>query len=68
MTIEGGVQAQADSALVAALRKEYPDDDYGEVRYFLKWFDLNGDGEPEAVVYVVGPRACGTGGCPTHIF
>jgi len=63
-----GVQTQSDSALVAALREEYSGDDYGELRYFLKWFDLNGDGEPEAIVHVVGPRVCGTGGCPTTIF
>ena len=68
VTIKGDVQSQSDSALVAALREEYSGDDYGDFRYFPKWFDLNGDGEPEAIVYVVGPRACGTGGCPTHIF
>ena len=68
VTIKGDVQSQSDSALVAALSEEYSGDDYGDFRYFLKWFDLNGDGEPEAIVYVVGPRVCGTGGCPTHIF
>jgi hypothetical protein len=61
-------QTQSDSALAAALREEYPDGDYGDFRYFLKWFDLNGDGEPEAIVYVAGPRVCGTGGCNAHIF
>jgi len=66
--IKGDAQAQPDSALVAALRETYSDQDYGDVRYFLKWFDLNGDGEPEAIVYVVGPRVCGSGGCDTHIF
>ena len=68
VTIKGDVQTQSDAALVAALREEYAADDYGDFRYFLKWFDLNEDGEPEAIVYVVGPRVCGTGGCPTHIF
>jgi len=68
VTIEGDVQTRSDSALAAALREEYSDGDYGDFRYFLKWFDLNGDGKPEAIVYVAGPRVCGTGGCPTHIF
>jgi|SRR5262245_5485547 len=67
VTIKGEAQAQSDSALVTALREMYSDD-YGDFRYFLKMFDLNGDGEPEAIVHVVGPRVCGTGGCPTHIF
>jgi hypothetical protein len=52
---------------VTALREVYSEDE-GEARYFLKWFDLNGDGIPEAVVHVVGPHVCGTGGCDTHIF
>jgi hypothetical protein len=68
VTIKGAAQAQPDSALAAALREEYSDGDYGDFRYFLKWFDLNGDGETEAIVYVVGPRVCGAGGCNTHIF
>jgi hypothetical protein len=66
--IKGDAQSQPDSALVAAIRETYSDQDYGDVRYFLNWFDLNGDGEPEAIVYVVGPRVCGSGGCDTHIF
>src|SRR5215471_16296131 len=68
VNIKGDVKTQSDAALVAALREEYSDGDYGDFRYFLEWFDLNGDGEPEAVVYVAGPRLCGSGGCPTHIF
>ena len=27
------------------------------------WIDLNGDGHPEALVYVFGPERCGSGGC-----
>src|SRR5262245_31056814 len=57
------LQAQSDSALLTALREEYNDSDYSELRYFFKWFDLNGDGASEAIVHVVSPRACGTGGC-----
>jgi hypothetical protein len=60
-------QTKSDSAVETQLREIYEADD-GEARYFLKWFDLNGDGTPEAIVHVVGPRVCGTGGCDTHIF
>ena len=60
-------QAKLDSSLENQLRKIYSDDD-GEVRYFHKSFDLNGDGTPEVIVHVVGPGVCGTGGCATHVF
>jgi len=60
-------QAKLDSTLENQLRTMYSDVDDG-VRYFPKWFDLNGDGTPEVIVHVVGPRVCGTGGCETHIF
>jgi len=33
------------------------------VRYFDATVDLNDDGNDEVVVYVVGPRWCGSGGC-----
>ena len=60
-------QAKLESTLENQLRNMYSDDD-GEVRYFHKSFDLNGDGKPEVIVHVVGPGACGTGGCATHVF
>jgi hypothetical protein len=60
-------QNRSERDLVAALRGMYSED-VGEARYFLSWFDLNGDGTPEAIAHVVGPRVCGTGGCDTHIF
>ena len=37
-------------------------------RYLDAEFDLNDDGRPEVIVHVVGPIACGTGGCPTLVF
>ena len=36
------------------------------LRYFHAFYDLNGDGRDEAIVYVVGQ--CGTGGCPLMVF
>ena len=40
----------------------------GETRYIASQSDLNGDGKPEFVVHVIGPAACGTGGCTTLVF
>jgi len=38
------------------------------IRYLDASVDLNGDGRLEVIVHVVGPTACGTGGCPTLVF
>jgi hypothetical protein len=35
----------------------------GETRYAVAWKDLNGDRRPEAIVYLMGDRWCGSGGC-----
>jgi hypothetical protein len=37
-------------------------------RYTWSRVDLSGDGRAELVAQVVGPMACGTGGCPLLIF
>ena len=65
--VKANAQTRSDPHLMTALREMYSEDE-GDARYFLKWFDLNGDGTPEAIVHVVGPHVCGTGGCDTHIF
>ena len=36
-------------------------------RYILAFRDLNGDGTPEAIVYLTGKDWCGTGGCHTLV-
>lgn len=46
------------------IRTQYSDDTH----YLDGSIDLNGDGRPEIVVHLVGPMACGTGGCPTLVF
>lgn len=38
------------------------------VRYYYNRVDLNDDGTPEAIVYLVGSYTCGTGGCTAVIF
>lgn len=46
------------------IRTDYSDDTH----YLDGTIDLNGDGQEEVVVHVVGPMACGSGGCPTLVF
>ena len=42
-------------------------DDDTKTRYVAAFRDLNGDGKPEAIVYLIGGEWCGTGGCTTLI-
>jgi hypothetical protein len=58
--------AAAGDALGQAVRAAL-EGDY-EAHYFDAAADLNGDGTPEAIAYVVGPMVCGTGGCPVFVF
>lgn len=51
----------------AVIREQFGSPD-AETRYLDRAIDLNGDGTREIVVHVVGPMACGTGGCPTMVF
>ena len=60
-------QSHGERDVIRAVRSMFSNE-YGEVRYFLKWSDLNEDGTPEAIVHVVGPGVCGSGGCGTLIF
>src|SRR5687767_1809970 len=55
-----------DKELLEAIRSSLELDT--EARYFAAYTDLNGDGGKEAVVYFIGPRICGSGGCHTAIF
>ena len=54
-----------DDDMRAFLLQEYPG--AGAIRYAAGWTDLDGDGEDEAILHVVGPYFCGTGGCPTAV-
>lgn len=53
--------------VLGVLRKEFAAPDT-ETRYVDAAVDLNADGKPELLVHVVGPMACGSGGCPTMVF
>src|SRR5436305_769943 len=55
----------SDKELIEVIRDLEPE--AGD-RYFSAYTDLNGDGRKEAVVYLIGPHTCGSGGCHTVIF
>jgi hypothetical protein len=38
-----------------------------QTRYIAAFRDLNDDGTPEAIVYLIGKRWCGSGGCNTLV-
>jgi len=43
-------------------------DDDKTTQYVAAFRDLNGDGKPEAIVYLIGKSWCGSGGCHLFIF
>lgn len=57
--------ANAEEDIRHFLLQEYPD--ASPMQYALAWSDLNGDGVDEAIIHVVTPYFCGTGGCNTII-
>ena len=57
--------AGVERALRAIVESRGGDD--REARYAVAFFDLNRDGRSEAIVHLVGPTLCGSGGCVTHV-
>ncbi len=57
--------ANAEEDIRHFLLQEYPD--AAPMRYALAWSDLNGDGADEAIVHLITPYFCGTGGCNTLV-
>ena len=61
-----------DRSLERAILKTLPaykpasEDEY--TRYYYTRVDLDGDGQPEVMVYLVGQYVCGSGGCNLQIF
>lgn len=59
----------ADSARSLALVEavahyaEPLDPDWSDTRRRVEWSDLNADGRADALVYLIGPAWCGSGGC-----
>ncbi|HEX8557436.1 MAG TPA: hypothetical protein VF668_05015 [Pyrinomonadaceae bacterium] len=75
VTAEVKSETERDARLEAAIRDADGDgrDDYanaGELwtNYYYNRVDLNGDGRPEALVYLFGAYTCGSGGCNTLVF
>ena len=72
---EGPDTAATDAAEAAAptreddiehfLLQEYPD--AAPMQYALAWTDLDSDGTDEAIVHLITPYFCGTGGCNTLV-
>ena len=68
-----GLRAQpsaGDQSLRAYLQTRFHDDreNYPDARYVAAWADLNADGRPEALVYLLSGAYCGSGGCNLMIF
>lgn len=65
----GGTQADA-SLRVRAFLQSYVSrhgGSHASIRYAVSFADLNGDGRPEAIVYLTGPDWCGSGGCKAMV-
>jgi heat shock protein HslJ len=66
--------AEIDKALESAILKASPDytqaviGDSSKARYVVGKADLNEDGRPETLVYLMGSIFCGTGGCTLLVF
>lgn len=58
-------QAPQERSLRAWLQQHFAGEreTAADARYVAAWGDLDGDGRPEAIVYLLSSYFCGTGGC-----
>lgn len=63
-----GTGADLPNDIVEAIVADLGTGDPEQVRYVADRFDLDGDGKPEQLVYLVGLATCGTGGCTLQVF
>jgi len=63
----GASSDQLPSDVETLIREQYAAPD-AAIRYREGTIDLNDDGRDELLVHVIGPMACGSGGCPTLVF
>ncbi len=63
-------QPNRDADFRTFLQERFAEDraDYPDTRYAAGWADLNGDGRPEALVYMMSGNFCGSGGCTLFIY
>jgi heat shock protein HslJ len=63
---------ELESAILKAMpyytRATIDDSGIGQGRYVYTKVDLNGDGRPEVMAYLLGSTFCGTGGCNLLLF
>ncbi|WP_252258172.1 hypothetical protein [Erythrobacter aurantius] len=62
---EDAALAQAGEDIRRFLLQNYPDAAPGQ--YALAFYDLDGDGANEAIVHLISPFFCGSGGCNTLV-
>jgi hypothetical protein len=69
VSFSAAAQSQPSSTDQSSLKLalQQIDSDPGS-RYIAAFYDLDGDGSSEAIVYLVSHNWCGTGGCNTLIF
>lgn len=63
-------QPSRDAELHAFLQERFAEDraSHPDTRYAHGWADLNGDGRPEAFVYMMSGNYCGSGGCDLFVY
>ncbi len=63
-------QPSRNEELHAFLQERFAEDrtNYPGTRYVAGWADLDGDGRPEALVYMMSGNYCGSGGCELFIY
>lgn len=63
-------QPGRDAELHAFLQERFAEDrtSFPDTRYARGWADLDGDGRPEAFVYMMSGNYCGSGGCDLFIY
>jgi putative lipoprotein len=63
-------QPTRHAELHSFLQERFAEDraNYPDTRYVAGWADLNGDGRPEALVYMMSGNYCGSGGCALYIY
>lgn len=63
-------QPSRNEDLHTFLQERFAEDrsDYPDTRYVAGWADLNDDGAPEALVYLMSGGHCGSGGCDLYIY
>lgn len=63
-------QPSRNAELHAFLQERFAEDraSFPDTRYAAGWADVNGDGRPEAFVYMMSGNYCGSGGCNLFIY